>query len=204
MSDTAAFVLAGGQSSRMGQDKALVDLCGRPLVAWALEILAGAGLDGRIAGARSELSRFAQVVPDTEPDLGPLSGICAALSATAAERAVFLSVDMPFLPASLIVYLVRDAEITGSVVTLASINGFPQTFPAVVCRSALPALENELRQGSSGCFAGFRTAAGERLRVISAESLAQAGMVAHPRGLATVRWFANANSPVELTRMESW
>lgn len=87
----AGFVLAGGQSSRMGRDKALELFGGRSLIEIALETLRQAGVDAAIAGARSELSGFAPVVEDREPDQGPLAGICAALSATSAERVAFVS-----------------------------------------------------------------------------------------------------------------
>jgi molybdopterin-guanine dinucleotide biosynthesis protein A len=59
------------------------------------------------------LESFAPVVQDASPGLGPLSGICAALEATTARRAVFLPVDQPLTPACLIELLVRHAEITG-------------------------------------------------------------------------------------------
>ena len=76
-----AFILAGGHSSRMGRDKALIPLAGSPLIHHALGILRAAGLDPRIAGARSDLSSFAPTLPDdpTRSGLGPLSGICSAL-----------------------------------------------------------------------------------------------------------------------------
>jgi len=125
---TEGFVLAGGQSTRMGVDKALVHLRGRPLVEHALEILRGAGLAASIAGARSTLSAFAAVVEDVEAGKGPLGGICAALASTSAQRAVFVPVDLPLLPSSLVAYLVRHAEITGRAVTLASVAGLPRHF----------------------------------------------------------------------------
>ena len=217
------FVLAGGRSSRMGRDKALVELDGRPLIAWALdalrqvnldalqqtnpEIPCGAGLPVRIAGARSNLGNFAEMIPDREEDAGPLAGICAALTATEAELAAFLPVDLPLMPSGLIAYLAWDAAVTGCMVTLASVNGYPQTFPSVVRRSALAALENELKNGVTGCFAGFQAAAacaGERVRAIAAESLAQTGHVEHPTGLPPARWFHNVNSPDELARTGEW
>ena len=201
------FVLAGGRSSRMGRDKALVELAGRPLIVWVLDVVRGAGLPARIAGARNDLGNFAEMIPDREEDAGPLGGICTALAATEAELAVFLSVDLPLIPAKLIEYLAWDAAMTGCMVTLASVNGYPQTFPAVVRRGALPALENELRNGVAGCFAGFQAAAaraGEPVRVIAAESLEQSGRVEHPLGLSPARWFHNVNSPGELARAEEW
>jgi molybdenum cofactor guanylyltransferase len=201
------FVLAGGRSSRMGRDKALVELAGRPLIEWAVEALKDAGLGAKIAGARSDLGNFAEVIPDREANAGPMAGVCAALAASEAECAVILSVDMPLIPASLIQYLVWDAAMTDRMVTLASVNGFSQTFPAVVRRAALAALEQEHSEGRSGCFAGFCAAAasaGETVRVIAAEALAQTGQVVHPMGLEPVRWFHNANSVAELKRAEKW
>ena len=203
-----AFVLAGGQSYRMGRDKALAELAGRPLIAHTLGILREAGCEPRIAGAQSRLSEFASVIPDGQPGLGPLSGICAALrSLSEGVSAVFLSVDMPLLPPSLIAYLAWDAEITGSPVTLASVNGFPQTFPAVLSRAILPQLESALKQGRGGCFAAFESAAaalGQPIRIVATESLAQAVRPVHPAGLPPTRWFANVNTTAELGLAEAW
>jgi molybdenum cofactor guanylyltransferase len=209
------FVLAGGRSRRMGRDKALVELAGRPLIVWALDalrqtnpdVLCGAGLQVRIAGARSHLGSFAEMIPDREEDSGPLGGICTALAATEAKLAVFLPVDLPLVPPELIAYLAWDATMTGCMVTLASVNSYPQVFPAVVRRNALAVLENELHNGVAGCFAGFQAtaaSAGEPLRMIAAESLAQTGHVEHLLGVPPARWFHNVNSPGELARAEKW
>ena len=111
--DTVGFVLAGGQSSRMGADKALIQLAGRPLIAHAIRILRQAGLDASIAGARSSLSAFAPVIQDTHPDRGPLAGICSALASTSARYAVFLPVDLPLLPPSLVSFLLHHARVAG-------------------------------------------------------------------------------------------
>ena len=81
-----AFILAGGQSRRMGHDKALTLLAGVPLVQRACDLLRAAGLEPRIAGAQSDLSSFAPTLPDdpTQSSRGPLSGICSALANTSA------------------------------------------------------------------------------------------------------------------------
>jgi molybdopterin-guanine dinucleotide biosynthesis protein A len=199
------FVLAGGQSSRMGTDKALVELGGQTLVERAIGILSAAGLPVFIAGAppgvRLQLESYAPVIPDTEPGLGPLAGICAALRSTRAPLAVFLPVDVPLMPTSLIVYLLRHARISALPVTLASVNAFPQTFPAVVARDALQALERELAGSKLGCLAAFRAAAlelGHTLSVVPAEVLVQAGQVAHPHALPPLHWFLNINAADDL------
>lgn len=204
--DAAGFVLAGGQSSRMGTDKALVSFAGGPLVARAVGILRAAGVPAWIAGARSPLAGYAPVVEDKEPGLGPLAGICAALGSCSAALGVFLPVDLPLMPASLIALLVDHARITGAAATLVSVNGFAQTFPVVVDCGALPALEAALHQGQGGCFAGFRAAAerlGRELSILPVELLVQCGRVEHPDGLPPALWFLNGNTPEEMARAEA-
>ena len=202
----AGFVLAGGESRRMGRDKALIEFAGEPLVVRALKILREAGLDARIAGGRGDLEQFAPVVADAEPGRGPLGGICAALAASGEQRAVFMPVDLPPLPASLVTLMVRRAQIARTAVTVPSVSGFAQTFPAVIDRAALPGLQDGLKQGSGGCYAAFESAAAglmQRVAVVPAEYLAQAGQVTHPDGLPPAQWFLNVNSPAELRRAEA-
>ncbi len=191
----------------MGCDKALLEFAGRPLVAHALAILQQAGLPAKIAGAvpsaRATLEAFAPVVEDATPGRGPLSGICAALAATSARYAVFLPVDLPLLPPSLLVFLLRHAQITGAVVTVASLSGFMQTFPAVINRAALPVIEDALDSGRYGCYAAFKSAAaalGRPLAGVAVELLAQSGQLSDPRGLPPLRWFLNLNAPGDLVR----
>jgi molybdopterin-guanine dinucleotide biosynthesis protein A len=203
--EAVGFVLAGGRSSRMGADKSLVLLNGRPLVAHALGIFGQAGLAASVAGGQPRLSAFASLVEDNRPGLGPLSGICAALASTSAQCAVFLTVDLPLLPASLVVCLLRHARITGRAITLSSVNGFAQTFPAVVNRAALRMLERELESSRGGCYSGFKAAAaslGEPAIVLPVESLIQCGQVAHPLELPAARWFLNVNTAEDLRRAE--
>jgi molybdopterin-guanine dinucleotide biosynthesis protein A len=202
----AGFVLAGGQSSRMGRDKALELFSGRPLIEIAIEKLREAGVEPGIAGARSDLRSYAPVVEDFEPDQGPLGGICAALAVTSAERAVIVSVDLPLLPAALIACMVGHARVTWRAVTLCSVNGFVQTFPAVLMRAVLPSLEQSLRSGQRGCYGAFQSAAealGEAVFVLPVEVLAQSGQVVDPSDLPAAWWFLNVNTPADLARAES-
>jgi molybdenum cofactor guanylyltransferase len=189
------FVLAGGQSSRMGRDKALVELAGRPLVEWALEGLRGAGLTARIAGARTDLSEFAPVIADAWSDVGPLGGVCSALRQAERDWAVFVTVDQPLMAPLLIISLLEHARSGERAVTVASIGGVAQTFPAVVRRDALAVLESELENGRLGCMAAFRVAG---LWVVAAEE------IVGPESRCLVeRWFSNVNTAEELERVEA-
>jgi molybdenum cofactor guanylyltransferase len=193
--DAEGFVLAGGQSSRMGRDKALVELAGRPLIAWALAALRGAGLTARIAGARADLSAFAAVVADEAVDAGPLSGVCSALRAAETEWTVFVTVDQPLMTPAFVMALLEHARNGDGAATVASVGGVAETFPAVVRRGALAVLEGRMEQGQLGCVAAFRAAG---LQVVAAEAI----MPMESRCLVE-RWFSNVNTPEDLDRVES-
>lgn len=95
-------VLAGGQSTRFGSDKALAEIGGRSLIALAVEQLSGwcdhVVIVGREAGP-------APCLPDwPRPGMGPLGGLAAALHYAVDEsygEVISCGVDSPGLPANL-------------------------------------------------------------------------------------------------------
>ncbi|MDO1529431.1 NTP transferase domain-containing protein [Fulvimonas sp. R45] len=93
-------VLAGGRSTRMGRDKALLDWQGRPLLERRLDALRASGVDDvRVSGDRPAY----QGVADAQPGLGPLAGLAAVAEATAGEAELLvIPVDMPLLGAALL------------------------------------------------------------------------------------------------------
>jgi molybdopterin-guanine dinucleotide biosynthesis protein A len=205
---TAGFVLAGGRSSRMGTDKALAQLAGQPLIQIALEIMAAAGLSARIAGSRTNLATYAQEIPDTSLDSGPLSGIHAALSVSAAELNLFLPVDLPLMPASLLACLLQRAALTGQPVTATRLSGRLEPFPVVLHRSVLPQIGFLLATGATACHQAWqsipRALEGQpdaQLDAIPVESLVQCGQCAHLAHLPPVLWYQSANTPADLERL---
>ncbi len=136
--DAVGFVLAGGRSSRMGADKALVELCGEPLVVHALRILHHAGLSVSIVGGRSSLDAFAPVVADIEPDRGPLTGVTSALAELSSRIAVFIPIDMPLLPPSLVTLLLHHAVKTGARSRWLPLADLPRHFRQLSTDAACP------------------------------------------------------------------
>ena len=142
-----AFVLAGGGSSRMGTDKALLCFQNTPLVERALTLLRSVGLTPRIVGRRPDLERYAPVIYDLREQCGPLSGIESGLLATSGEAAMFLPVDVPLLPADFLRWLLQRSCLTKTPATVPRVLGQPQPLSAVYTRDLLPAISEALDEG---------------------------------------------------------
>ncbi|HVI06831.1 MAG TPA: molybdenum cofactor guanylyltransferase [Candidatus Binatia bacterium] len=108
-SAVSAFILAGGQSSRMGADKAFVELDGKTLLARALDLARSVSPDVSIVGPREKFARFAPVIEDIFPGRGPLAGIHAALRSSPTSLNFVVAVDTPFISAALARYLIAQA-----------------------------------------------------------------------------------------------
>lgn len=96
------YVLAGGRSSRMGQDKAFVLVGGRPMAVRVARAMIDVGLDPvQIVGKQLQLARLGlPLVLDQEPLPHPLVGVVAALAhaeTLGADRALVCPCDLPFL-----------------------------------------------------------------------------------------------------------
>jgi molybdopterin-guanine dinucleotide biosynthesis protein A/molybdopterin-guanine dinucleotide biosynthesis protein len=94
--DASAIILSGGQSKRMGRDKALLELDGLPMIGKIAEQLAGNFNDVLISGDPNMYS-FAGIrtIPDLEVDRGPLMGLFSTLRASTSELNWVTTCDMP-------------------------------------------------------------------------------------------------------------
>lgn len=144
----AAYVLAGGRSSRMGQDKALLPLAGRPLVEHAVRKLRRLTEEVYILGSRPELAPFAPLVPDLRESCGPLGGIEAALTHTHHEWILLAPVDMPFLPSALLERWTQSVlKQDGARVALFVIDGVPQPTLCLLHSEIKPFIVTAVAQG---------------------------------------------------------
>jgi len=150
MADLTAFVLAGGHSSRMGSDKAFVELEGKPLLTRMLALASAVALEVRIVGSKSKFGDYGRVIEDEFPDHGPLAGIHAALRSSSTDPNLMLAVDMPFLEMDFLRYLAEQAAAKQSaVVTLPRAQGNWQTLCAVYRKPFLHIAEDALREGKN-------------------------------------------------------
>ena len=196
-----SFVLAGGRSSRMGSDKALLEIDGRPLIAIALERLRAAGTNPRICGSRPDLAHFAPALPDRFPGAGPLAGLEAALAASGSELSLFLPVDLPALPADFLRWLLARAQASTALATIPWFAGRAQPLCAVYSRQLLPGIRDSLQAGQFKVLAAIQLAAtslGQRIDAFQVESVASALPPGRwPAFPPPYRWFRNLNSPFD-------
>lgn len=106
------IVIAGGRSLRMGSDKALVELAGKPLAGWVLDALRAVTDDQLIVTRQAlghGLSRFGvPVVVDRLEARGPLTGLHAGLKAAESDLCLVVACDMPLVRESLLILLARS------------------------------------------------------------------------------------------------
>jgi molybdopterin-guanine dinucleotide biosynthesis protein A len=103
MHSIAGFILAGGQSRRMGTDKSQLLIDGQTFVERIANELARVTTDISVVGAHAPNQLGA--VADVYPEWGALGGVHAALSACSSEWALIVACDFPFVTASLFTLL---------------------------------------------------------------------------------------------------
>lgn len=97
------IILAGGKSSRMGQEKGLINFRGKPLIQNGIELLAKFTDRILISSNNSDYRHFGyEMVPDVCSGLGPAAGLAATLSCSETTWNIVIACDLPFLEAELI------------------------------------------------------------------------------------------------------
>lgn len=147
MQDVAAFILAGGKSIRMGEDKAFLKLQNQTLLERALELARAVCSTIAIIGSATKFSAFAPVIEDIFPGQGPLAGIHAGLKNSNADLNVILAVDLPFMDPRFLQHLISQARASKAIVTVPRCGGGWQPLCAVYRREFAITAENSLREG---------------------------------------------------------
>jgi molybdenum cofactor guanylyltransferase len=190
--EITTFVLVGGKSTRMGTDKAFLELAGRTLLARTLDFAASIASPVKIVGEPTKFARFGPVVEDIYHEHGPLGGIQAALASTAIELNLMLAVDLPFLRPEFLRYLTSCARESSAVVTVPRALGGLQPLCAVYRRGFLAPAERSLRAGKNKIDALF---AEVDTRVIDENELRKFGF--------GEEMFCNVNTPEDWEKAQA-
>lgn len=123
MRDVTFVLLAGGHSSRMGQDKARLLWQGRTFLQYQAEKARALGVgEILVSGYRGGDCPW-RVVPDLYPERGPLGGLHACFRAAAHPLCLVLSVDVPLVTGEILDRLVQTQRREGGDVVLACCDG---------------------------------------------------------------------------------
>jgi molybdopterin-guanine dinucleotide biosynthesis protein A len=142
-SDTSAsgVVLAGGHGSRLGGDKAAVELAGRLLISYPLEAIAAAGLEAVVVTKPGEAPEPRDEVTVLEEPAAPRHPLCGIVAALRVGRPVVaVACDLPFVAPRLIELLAEAPE----PLVVPTLDGRPQPLLARYEPSLLPQLEEAL------------------------------------------------------------
>ena len=188
-SDVTGFVLAGGKSSRMGTDKALLSLNGFSLLQQTKAILQEVCKNVFILGSRQLYGAYGECYEDLYANCGPLGGIHAALLNSSTPYSLITAVDTPFVSAEFFSYMIDRAIKASATVTAPHIGGVVQPACAVFSRAFLPIAEAALKSGKYKVEPTFPP---ERTLLISEAELAPFAPAAE--------MFENLNTPEDFER----
>ena len=152
-SDITAVILAGGQSRRLGRDKAVEPFAGEPLIRRVIRRASEAVSADQVVVVVADAARAAalplddghQTAADVFPDCGSLGGIYTGLNAASTDWSLVTACDMPFLSAPLLAYMAGLRDGVDAVVPV--VDGRPEPTHALYSRRCLPAIETRLRAG---------------------------------------------------------
>ena len=186
--DMDGAILVGGRSSRFGQDKVLLSIAGKPLIANLYELIQPLVREVLVVGHhRPEFDDLGfRVVMDLVPDSGPMGGLYTALMSTDARYVFVAAADMPYLSPSVIRKIAEYRGDADAVIPRGPRGLEPLC--AVYSRSCTGPLHTSLEQGNRRIVNAL-----EGLRILEPEIQAHRG---------ERDYFFNINRPEDLEEME--
>jgi molybdenum cofactor guanylyltransferase len=187
-------IQAGGQSSRMGEDKALKPFLGRPLIQRVIDRLKPIADEVIVTTNRPEDYAFLglRLIPDLKPGRGALGGLYTALASASQPIVGVVACDMPFASADLLVAARRIlVEEDADVVISRSDEGYEPLHAVYRRETCVPAIESAIAADQWKVIVWFPQV---NVRILSPDEIKQYDS----SGLA----FWNLNTPEEFTEAE--
>ncbi|GER78289.1 MAG: molybdenum cofactor guanylyltransferase [Anaerolineae bacterium CFX3] len=187
-------IQAGGQSSRMGQDKALKPFLGRPLIRYVIDRLASLADEIIVTTNRPEDYAFLdlRLVPDLAPGRGSLGGLYTALASATRPIVGVVACDMPFASAALLETATRLLVEEAADVVIAKTEEGYEPFHAVYRRAVcVPAIQSAIEADKWKVISWFPAV---KVRELTPAEVS----AADPEGRA----FRNVNTPEEFVEAE--
>lgn len=192
IADCSALILAGGDSRRMGQDKASLVLDGRTLLQSVVATLQPLFAEVLVSVRQQRPDIDLPQVCDTPGQVGPLAGLAAGLERTSNPWLFAAACDMPFITPPLIEYLARQRADWQAVVPI--VGGYPQPLAAFYAASCLDEARRLL--GGSGKHSLRVLLDGLRVRYVDETEMLEAD--------PQLRSFFDLDTPQDLSQARNW
>jgi molybdenum cofactor guanylyltransferase len=143
------FVLAGGKSSRMGREKALLEIGGEPLIVRTVRLVESVTAPVTVVGETPGIRALGlRSVADDFPGGGPLGGIATALRAARTAWILVVACDLPYLRREWLEYLVWRARESDADAVIAMNEGGAEPLCAAYRRNAEPIIRAAVSAGN--------------------------------------------------------
>jgi len=185
------FVLAGGKSRRMGEDKGLMKLGEKPLVVCAAEMLIPFVQEVRLLAPPERFQSFGfTLIPDLWPEAGPLAAVSTGLISSDAAWNIFLACDLPLVSPKLLELLVGRVHTTPLDAVVPRTEDGWQPLAAAYHGRCRPVFEGALQKGQRSLVGLLEEI---RVETITPEEMRRAGL--------SETEFTNINTPEEWARL---
>lgn len=183
-------ILAGGESTRMGKNKALIEINGKRIIDRTVSLFREV-FDDVLLVTNTPLDYIelkVRIVTDLVSGKGSLGGIYTGLFFSSSPKAFFVGCDMPFLDRRVIQYFLSLAQTADIVVQRTK--DYWQPLHAIYPRTLLKPIERLLQQGELKI---IKTYQGMRVREVTGEELKRFDPDLHT--------LSNFNTPEELKKL---
>ena len=181
------FILAGGESSRMGRDKALLELNGEPMIVRAARLVESVAGITVIVGAPERFSSLGlHVIADDWPAAGPLGAIATALRASSAPWNLIVACDLPYLTKAWLDFIVARGLSSPADAILPMNERGAEPLCAMYRKSCEPAIRAALGRGTRKVTDGLAALRTENIEPAEWKAFDSEGLL-----------FKNMNSPAD-------
>jgi molybdopterin-guanine dinucleotide biosynthesis protein A len=186
-------IQAGGQSQRMGRDKALIHLAGKPMIEHILERIEGLGDEILITTNNPKDFAYLDIRLESDPipGSGSLAGLHTALKAARGSHTLVLACDMPFISRPLLEYMIRLIPLADVIVPQRE--GYFEPLHAIYSQKCLLPIEDALQIGDTRVISFYDHV---QVRIVDELELARFD----PEGMS----FFNINTPEDLILAEDF
>jgi molybdopterin-guanine dinucleotide biosynthesis protein A len=191
MKSLTAVLFAGGESRRMGADKAVLQIGNEPLWSRQLRILRELQPERILISARCRPAWSPpemETVPDQPPSRGPLNGLAAALAVLETSHAMVLALDMPLVESHFLRQLWNSCDATRGVVPQRGNTYEP------LCAIYPAAAENLIRKALAG--------ANHSLQPVTGLLVSAAFLKIVPVEPGDRHYFFNLNTPADYSAIQ--